>query len=71
MIKKVVRKENEGFESLVRRFNRLVQENKVLSLVKERQFYQKPPTKRELREAALRKKHNREMRRKRQMGSIR
>jgi len=71
LIKKVVRKENEGFESLVRRFNRLVQENKVLSLVKERQFYQKSPTKRELREAALRKKYNREMRRKRQMGIIR
>ena len=70
MIREIKRKDREGFESFMRRFNRAVQENKTLSLAKKKQFHEKPPTKREIRESATRKKIAREIRRKRQMGLI-
>jgi small subunit ribosomal protein S21 len=70
LIKEIKRRDRETFESLVRRFNRTVQENKTLSLAKKKQFFEKPLTKRELKEAAIRRRINRELKRKRQMGLI-
>lgn len=70
MIKEVRRRDKETFESLMRRFNRAVQENKVLPLAKKRQYHEKPLSKREVREIAIRKNINRELRKKRQMGLI-
>lgn len=69
-MKTIRRKENEGFESFMRRFNRAVQENRILTLAKKRQFFEKPLTKRERRESAIRKRIIREIRRKKQMGLI-
>ena len=36
---------NGGFDSLIRRFNRLVQESGILKEIKEREYYEKPSTK--------------------------
>jgi len=70
LTKAIKRKDRESFESLMRRFSRTVQENKTLSLAKQKRFYEKPPTKREIREAATRKRISREIKKKRQMGLI-
>ncbi len=42
----VVAGKNEGFESLIRRFNKKVQTDGVLSDVSRREYYEKPSTKR-------------------------
>ncbi len=38
----VKRKENESFDSLLRRFNKRMQQSRILLRVKEDRFYQKP-----------------------------
>ena len=47
---------NESFESLLRRFNRKVQQNGVLSETRRREYYEKPSIKRKRKEAAKRRK---------------
>ncbi len=42
----VVAGNNESFESLLKRFNRKVQHNGILSEVRRREYYEKPSTKR-------------------------
>ncbi len=50
----VTRKDNkEGVENLIRRFNRKFQQAGVMSAVKEKEFFKKPISKRERREAAI------------------
>ncbi len=52
----VRRKDNESFESLIRRFTKkTIQSGKILQAKKVR-FYSKPKTRRELKESALRRK---------------
>lgn len=52
----VKRKDNESFESLIRRFTKkTIQSGKILQAKKVR-FYAKPKTRRELKESALRRK---------------
>jgi len=51
----VKKREKEGFEVLLRRFNREVQQDGVLSEVKKRRFFEKKPSRRKIREAARRK----------------
>lgn len=51
----VSRKPSESFENLMRRFNRKVQQSGVLTDVKKRQHFEKGPSKKELRDAAIRK----------------
>lgn len=46
----------ESFESLLRRFNKKVQQEAVLSEVRRRTFYEKPCIKRKRKEAAKRRK---------------
>ena len=36
------RKENESFDSLFRRFNKRIQQSRILQRTKEERFYQKP-----------------------------
>ena len=48
--------DGESFESLLRRFNRTVQQNGILSEVRRRGFYEKPSVKRKKKEAAKRRK---------------
>jgi small subunit ribosomal protein S21 len=47
---------NESFESLLRRFNKKVQQEGILSEVRRREHYEKPSVKRKRKEAAKRRK---------------
>jgi len=52
----ILAKENEGFESLLRRFNKSVQQSGILSEVHRREYFEKPSLKRKRKEAAKRRK---------------
>jgi small subunit ribosomal protein S21 len=47
---------DESFESLLRRFNKKVQQDGILSEIRRREFYEKPSIKRKRKEAAKRRK---------------
>ena len=49
----------ESFESLLRRFNRRVQEDRILAEVRRRRFYEKPSAVRKKKEAVKRRKSSR------------
>jgi len=55
----VVVEGNEGFESLLKRFNRSVQHDGILSEMRHREHYEKPSIKRKRKEAAKRRKTSR------------
>lgn len=55
--------ENESFESLLRRFNRSVQQSGILSEIRHREFYEKPSIKRKRKEASKKRKSVRAPRR--------
>ena len=55
----VVSQENESFESLLRRFNKRVQQEGVLSELRRREFFEKPSIKRKRKEAAKKRKSTR------------
>jgi small subunit ribosomal protein S21 len=48
--------EDESFESLLRRFNKKVQQSGILSEVRRREFFEKPSIKRKRKEATKRRK---------------
>lgn len=52
----VLAQKNEGFESLLKRFNRSVQQSDVLSEMRRREHYEKPSIKRKRKGAAKRRK---------------
>ena len=49
----------ESFESLLRRFNRQVQEDRILAEVRRRRFYEKPSEQRRRKEALKRRRSSR------------
>jgi small subunit ribosomal protein S21 len=50
----VIRKDSkESLENLLRRFNRKVQQGGVVAVVKQKQYFEKPISKRERREKAI------------------
>ncbi len=51
--------DNESFESLLKRFNKRVQQEGVLSELRRREFYEKPSIKRKRKEATKRRKSTR------------
>jgi len=53
---------SESFESLLRRFNKKVQQEGILSEVRRREQYEKPSVKRKRKEAAKRRKSARRAR---------
>ena len=55
--------ENESFESVLRRFNKKVQQEGVLSEMRRREYYEKPSVKRKRKVAAKRRKSARVSRR--------
>jgi len=55
-VTQVVVHDNEGFESLLKRFNRSVQQSGILSEVRRREHYEKPSVKRKRKEAAKSRK---------------
>jgi len=52
----VAASDNENFESLLRRFNKKVQQEGILSEVRRREHYEKPSVKRKRKGAAKRRK---------------
>ena len=54
--------ENESFDSLLRRFNKRVQQDGILSEVRRRGSYEKPSVKRKRKEATKRRKSARNQR---------
>jgi small subunit ribosomal protein S21 len=59
----VVATDNENFESLLRRFNKKVQQEGILAEVRRREHYEKPSVKRKRKGAAKRRKSSRAPRR--------
>lgn len=52
----VVASENESFESLLKRFNKKVQQAGILSEIRHGEYFEKPSVKRKRKEAAKRRK---------------
>ena len=59
----VVANDNESFESLLKRFNKRVQQTGVLSELRRREHYEKPSVRRKRKKAARRRSVARAMRR--------
>jgi small subunit ribosomal protein S21 len=59
----VVAHDNESFESLLRRFNKRVQQGGILSEIRRREYYETPSVRRKHKEAARRRKRARMLRR--------
>ena len=59
----VVAGDNESFENLLRRFNKTVQQERILAEVRRREHYEKPSIKRKRKGAAKRRKSARVVRR--------
>lgn len=55
----VMLEERESFESLLRRFNRKVQQDGILAEIRRRDHYEKPSITRKKKEAAKRRKSSR------------
>ena len=65
----VVRKDDqESLENLIRRFNKKVQQSGVLGVARRKKFYEKPLSKREQREIAIRKRARKEQKAKQFLG---
>jgi small subunit ribosomal protein S21 len=52
----VVAGSNESFESLLKRFNKTVQQAGILSEIRHREYFEKPSVKRKRKEAAKKRK---------------
>ncbi len=52
----VIISENESFETALKRFNRKIQQDGILSEARRREHYEKPSVKRKRKEAARRRK---------------
>jgi len=55
--------ENESFESLLKRFNKVVQQGGILAEIRRREHFEKPSVKRKRKEAAKKRKSARSSRR--------
>ncbi len=55
--------DDESFDSLLRRFNKRVQQDGILAEARRRQHFEKPSTKRKKKEAAKRRKSARNLER--------
>ncbi len=62
MAVEVKRKQNESVEGLLRRFSQRVLQSRVIFRAKATQYHAKPKTKRQVREAALRRQYIRSKR---------
>lgn len=65
----VVRKdEKESLENMIRRFNKKVQQSGVLGVARRKKFFEKPLSKREQREIAIRKRARKDLKAKQALG---
>jgi small subunit ribosomal protein S21 len=58
-VAKVVARENESFESLLKRFNKKVQQERIRAEVRRHEYYEKPSVKRKRKKAAKKRKATR------------
>ena len=58
----VVARENEGFESLLKRFNKRVQQDRIRAEIRRHEYYEKPSIKRKRKKAASIRKAARALR---------
>ncbi|MCD6520774.1 MAG: 30S ribosomal protein S21 [Anaerolineae bacterium] len=56
---RVVVEQGESFESVLKRFKKVVQEDRILSEIRQRRFYEKPSQIRKRKKAAKRRKSRR------------
>ena len=65
----VIRKDDrESLENLIRRFNKKVQQSGVLGVARRKKYFEKPISKREAREIAIRKKARKEIKARQYLG---
>ncbi|MBI2328707.1 MAG: 30S ribosomal protein S21 [Chloroflexi bacterium] len=55
----VVAGNNESFESLLKRFNKRIEQSGILSEIRHREYFEKPSAKRKRKEAAKKRKATR------------
>jgi small subunit ribosomal protein S21 len=58
-VSRVVVDQGESFESVLRRFKKTVQEDRILSEIRQRRFYEKPSQIRKRKKAAKKRKSRR------------
>lgn len=58
----IIKNPKESFDRLMGRFNKKVQGSRIVTAVKSRRYYKKPPTKRKIRQAAIMREHYRSQR---------
>lgn len=56
----VNRKDDESVESLIRRFNKKVSQSGILGVARRKKYYERPISKKEQREVAIRKRIRKE-----------
>jgi ribosomal protein S21 len=60
--------ERESLENMIRRFNKKVQQSGVLGVARRKKFFEKPLSKREQREIAIRKRIRKEVKARQYLG---
>ena len=65
---KVTRKEDESVENMVRRFNKKVIQSGILTAARQKKYFQKPISKTEAREVAIRKRVRKEQKMREMLG---
>lgn len=66
---KVTRKEDESVENMIRRFNKKVIQSGILTTARQKKYFQKPISKTEAREVAIRKRVRKEQKMREMLGS--
>ena len=64
----VTRKEEESVENMVRRFNKKVIQSGILTAARQKKYFQKPISKTEAREVAIRKRVRKEQKMREMLG---
>ena len=65
----VTRKDDESVESLIRRFNKKVIQSGILTTARQKKYFQKPLSKTEARQVAIRKRARKEQKMRELLGS--
>lgn len=65
----VTRKDDESIENLIRRFNKKVTQSGILTIARQKRYFQKPISKTAARKAAIRKRISKEQKMREMIGS--
>jgi ribosomal protein S21 len=65
----VTRKDDESIENLIRRFNKKVTQSGILTIARQKRYFQKPISKTTARKAAIRKRISKEQKMREMIGS--